>query len=120
MLKPNDVNEATLRQAVDDLEIGVPIRSWEVRDGKLYLHLAYSHAPAVWSPAAEAEEPPAPSQHVPTVDNTPIPDNLSRLLKSDLQTLARIYRIHRWSKLRKAELVAELEEIREGEPHDQH
>lgn len=44
MIKATDVNSAMLQQAAEELEIGVPIRAWEVQDGALVLHLAYGRA----------------------------------------------------------------------------
>lgn len=122
-LKLTDINDALLRQAVDDLEIAVPIRAWDVVNGKLLLHLAYSPAPAVW-------EPPRPDESTQTTDDgeresssvvprapSPSPSSipegdLSRLLKRDLQQLARARKMPEWKRLRKAELVERLEALR--------
>ena len=110
MLKQSDVNEALIRQAVDELEIGVPIRSYEVVDGRLVLHLAYTLEPAVWEPPAVGGH-----QQVPRPANTPIPaGDLNRLRKPQLQELARIHGIAAWNRLRKGELVEALEGLREG------
>ena len=111
-LKATDVNHATIRQAVDDLEIGVPVRSWEVRDGKLLLHLAYAREPAVWSPPGSEEARPGSAGEEET-GPPPIPDgNLDRLLKKDLQKLAHAHGVPHTYDLLKAELVAALEELR--------
>lgn len=55
MIKPSEVNPALIQQAVDELEIGVPIRAWEVQNGELLLHLAYGQV-ASWSGPNEEEE----------------------------------------------------------------
>ena len=41
MIDVADVNEAVIRHAAEELEIGVPIRAWRVEDGELVLSLAY-------------------------------------------------------------------------------
>lgn len=108
MLQPTDVNDALIRQAVDELEIGVPIRSWEVANGELVLHLAYSVEPARWSPAKKpgfAQEPGF------------IPDgNLHRLKKKELQEIARARNVPQYQNLLKGELVELLEALR-GSAH---
>lgn len=49
MIRTEDVNSAMLQQAAEELEIGVPIRSWRVEAGELVLSLAYG-GEAVWRP----------------------------------------------------------------------
>lgn len=127
MLELSDVNSALLCQAVDELEIGVPIRAYEVVKGRLVLHLAYTLEPAVWeppsgrNPGSDGPDGRGGSRTAPTADDgRPAAGNvreipagdLNRLLKPRLQELARSQRIPRWNRLRKAELVAALEDLR--------
>lgn len=105
LLKPTDVNDALIRQAVDDLEIAVPIRSWEVVDGELVLHLAYSVEPARWSPPQKPGFAEKPGFSIPA-------GNLQRLTKKELQAIARAHNVPYDSRLLKGELVELLEEWR--------
>jgi len=129
MLELSDVNSALLRQAADELEIGVPIRAYEVVKGKLVLHLAYTLEPAVWEPPAGrnpgsgGSDGRGGSRTAPTADDAPpaagnvreIPaGDLNRLLKPALQALARSHSIPAWKRLRKAELVDALQALRAG------
>ena len=128
MLKATDVNDALLRQAVDDLEIGVPIRSWDVVDGKLVFHLAYGRV-AVWPPgesvAVEEERVVLTAPHsgreyywTGRVHDEPLPEgDLSRFNKDKLASMAgqcglRYLSEHR---LYKADYVDILTELREKE-----
>ena len=116
MLEHSDVNTALLRQAVDELEIGVPIRAYEVVNGRLVLHLAYTLEPAVWEPPDGRYGGSAPTANdtcPPAGNDREIPaGELNELLKAELQELARSHGIPKWNRLRKADLISSLESLR--------
>ena len=121
-IREKDVNSAMIQQAADELDIGVPIRSWAVVDGKLELSLAYGGvarwpedaAPAVLGPgdtpwrfemAYADEEPPE------------IPGgSLDRFKKQELRNVAGKWGFQSNSDyVNKAELVEALTWLREDQ-----
>lgn len=92
MIQESDVNSAMLQQAAEELEIGVPIRSWRVEGGELVLSLAYG-GEASWSQGGSAEGPDgAPwgfEAKLRDADPAPIPKgNLRRIKKQQLRLIA--------------------------------
>lgn len=105
------VDEATIRQAIDELNIGVPVRACAVENGHLILYLAYG-GKATWIPP---ELRPDPTTGRPSPSAPAIPPDLDALLKRDLRQLARLHAVPDWNVLRKAELIAALAERRDNQ-----
>lgn len=107
----NTVDDATLQQAIDELNIGVPVRACAVENGHLILYLAYG-GKATWIPP---ELRPDPETGEPSPAAPAIPADLHALLKRDLQQLARLYAVPDWHVLLKPDLIAALAAIRDKE-----
>ena len=121
MIQQADVNMAMIQQAAEELEIGVPIRSWRVDGGELVLELAYG-GQARWGVAAGPPEAPAgkPWQFREEYRRgkapRAIPDgDLSRHRKQILQNIAFSHGFQSDSDyVRKEELVEALTWLREN------
>lgn len=94
-------DEATIRRAVDELHIDVPVYGGRVVGDRLELQL-YGGAVAYWP-----QEPTTTESAIPAGD-------LSDLLKDELKEIARIHGVEKWNQMLKADLVATLEGLREG------
>lgn len=105
------IDDATLQQAIDELNIGVPVRACAVENGHLILYLAYG-GKATWIPP---ELRPDPETGQPSPAAPAIPADLHALLKRDLQQLARLYAVPDWHVLLKPDLIAALAAIRDKE-----
>lgn len=105
------IDDATLQQAIDELNIGVPVRACAVENGHLILYLAYG-GKATWIPP---ELRPDPETGQPSPAAPAIPADLHTLLKRDLQQLARLYAVPDWHVLLKPDLIAALAAIRDKE-----
>ena len=92
MIREEDVNGAMIQAAAEELEVGVPIRSWRVEDGQLVLCLAYGGEVRWGDRAEEAEEEDRPWEFVEKFQASnlaPIPKgDLEKLSKQKLQMLA--------------------------------
>ena len=110
-LNIHTVDDATLQQAIDELNICVPVRACAVENGHLILYLAYG-GKATWIPP---ELRPDPETGEPSPAAPAIPADLHALLKRDLQQLARLYAVPDWHVLLKPDLIAALEQ-RRAEP----
>ena len=106
-LRKEDVTPALLQDVAEQLEIGVPIRAWEVVNGRLVLHLAYNQT-ATWPPEDTGE-----SGGQPEVALIPAGD-LSKLRKTELLELAAAVGVEGRSSMLKADLVFVLTEVRSG------
>lgn len=103
---PEQVDEqAILRQAIDDLNPQVPIRSWRREDNLLVLHLADGRTIHYdWHEGAAANSA-----------QTLIPEgNLAGHLKSDLQMVAQALGVDGWRDMLKADLIEALEALRDA------
>lgn len=110
-LAPDTIDDATIQQAIDELNIGVPVRAYAVENGHLILHLAYG-GKAIWIPPELRPDPTTGEPSPAALSAAPIPADLDALLKRDLQLLARLYAVPDWHVLRKPELIATLSERR--------
>ena len=110
---PVDESQVTpgfIADVAEALDVSIPIRSWEVEgDGRLRLDLAYNQT-AYW-PAEVPAQPFMAGNYGPEANPIPAGD-LGRLLKDELKELARIHGVKEWNRLRKADLVAALEDLR--------
>jgi hypothetical protein len=106
------VDDAVIQQAIDELNIGVPVRGWTVRQGHLVLFLAYGGA-AHWIPPELRPDPTTGQASDAALSAAPIPDDLDTLLKRDLQLLAGLHAVPDWQVLLKAELIAALAALRD-------
>ena len=103
-----DITPALIRDVCDELEIAVPIRSWEITDdGRLRLRLAYSQV-ATWPARPDEEEPAAEpdSGELPTIPTTA---KLKKLTKDEMMDLAQAHDIPGRSSMRKAQLFMALD-----------
>ncbi len=106
--------EELVREVVETLEIDVPVYGAQVVGDCLELRL-YGGRLVVWSIPGRAEV--AVVERRPGLQKMAIPaGDLATLKVEQLKELARIWGAPRWNRLRKAELVAALEEIRSCQP----
>lgn len=130
MIRAADVNMAMIQQAAEELEVGVPIRAWEVQEGELVLHLAYGSV-ARWAGPRDGNQgllgsgsqapskPSKPWRFVEALredDPRPVPSgSLKQKTRQELLNVAREWGFQSESAyVAKAEFVEALEWLRAG------